>query len=273
MTLLDKTERRCKQLRWRILAKMRNVAGRTITTSVQGHRMTLDLLDRVHCETLYVTGRWEEEITNYLRRILRQGMTVVDLGANVGFYTLLAAKIVGPSGKVYAFEPEPSRYALLARNIVANGYTNVLALNKAVSNTPSRTSLYLDPRYNPAGHQLHDATGTRRSVLVETVSLDGYFSEGATVDVIKMDIQGAEMLALQGMERLLQRSRPLTLVTEFWPDGLRACGSAPEEFLFTLQRHGFMLSVFDPLDGSLMKTDADTILRKGAGEIYLVCTV
>src|SRR5207245_2930011 len=101
---------------------------------------------------LYVTGVWEKDVTAYLMKLIESGMVVVDIGANVGYYTLLAAEKVGSHGKVLAFEPEPSRYALLEKNVRANDLKNVIPVQKAVSNKTGAARLYLDPRHNSGDH-------------------------------------------------------------------------------------------------------------------------
>jgi FkbM family methyltransferase len=270
MSVLGKLTRRYKLLKWRALAKI-SICD-TVLAEVQGKKMYLDLSDRVHCETLYATGVWEKDVTAYLMKLLERGMVVVDIGANVGYYTLLAAEKVGGHGKVFAFEPEPSRYALLEKNVRVNGLKNVILVQKAVSNKPGAARLYLDPRHNKADHRLFDSSDGRESVAVETTSLDDFFKDkGLLIHVIKMDIQGAEMAALEGMADTIKRHHDLTLITEFWPDGMKAFGFSPTEFLSTLIGHGFHLYVLNEQTQSLQGVEPEQVMKICKTEIYLVC--
>ena len=132
MSMLGRLTRRYKILKWRALSKI-SICD-TVVAEVHGKKMYLDLSDRVHCEILYATGIWEKDVTAYLMKLIEGGMVVIDIGANVGYYTLLAAEKVGGHGKVFAFEPEPSRYALLEKNVRINGLKNVILVQQAVSN-------------------------------------------------------------------------------------------------------------------------------------------
>ncbi len=270
MSVLGKLTRRYKILKWRALSKI-SICD-TVLAEVQGKKMYLDLSDRVHCETLYTRGIWEKDVTAYLMKLLERGMVVVDIGANVGYYTLLAAEKVGDHGKVFAFEPEPSRYALLEKNVGVNDFKNVLLVQKAVSNKPGAARLYLDPRHNPGDHRLFDSFDGRESVAVETTSLDDFFKDKSHfIHVIKMDIQGAEMAALEGMADTIKRHHDLTLITEFWPDGMKAFGFSPTEFLSTLIGHGFHLYILNDQMQSLQAIEPEQVMKICKTEIYLVC--
>jgi len=270
MSMLGKLTRRYKLLKWRALAKM-SICD-TVLAEVQGNKMYLDLSDRVHCETLYTRGIWEKDVTAYLMKLIESGMVVVDIGANVGYYTLLAAEKVGDHGKVFAFEPEPSRYTLLEKNVGVNGLKNVILVQKAVSHKTGTARLYLDPRHNPGDHRLFDSSDGRVSVAVETTSLDDFFQDkGQIVHIIKMDIQGAEMAALEGMTDIIKRHHDLTLITEFWPDGMKAFGFSPTEFLSTLIGHGFHLYLLNDQTQSLEEIEREQVMKICKTEIYLVC--
>jgi FkbM family methyltransferase len=270
MSVLERLARSYRLLKWRALAKISFCD--TVLAEVQGKKMYLDLSDRVLSETLYVTGVWEKDVTAYLMKLIESGMVVVDIGANIGYYTLLAAEKVGGHGKVFAFEPEPSRYALLEKNIRVNGLKNVIPVQKAVSNKTGAARLYLDPRHNPGDHRLFDSFDGRESVAVETTSLDDFFKDKSQfIHVIKMDIQGAEMAALEGMADTIKRHHDLTLITEFWPDGMNAFGFSPTEFLSTLVGHGFRLYILNDQTQSLQEIEPEQVMKICTTEIYLVC--
>lgn len=205
-------------------------------------------------EPSYLNGVYEPGTTAVFRQLVGPGMKVVDVGAHVGYFTLLAASLVGATGKVYAFEPEPENYALLVKNVAVNGYRNVVCLREAVSHKAGNASLFLgkysiEHSLSPpnAGHAPASA------MVVETTSLDDFFArEGwPPIHLIKMDIEGWEWPALEGMTELLRRSEQLKLVVEFTPSLIRRAGKEPTAFLNRLQELGLRVRVIDDVRGVL----------------------
>ncbi len=122
------------------------------------------------------SGIWEPGTTTLISRILRKGWTFVDVGANVGYYTTLAAGLVGKEGKVVAFEPDPANYEILCRNVHVNRFANVICERYAISNRTGIRKLWLNP-FDPGAHSLfHDDLGHYETV--RTISLDEYFDSG-----------------------------------------------------------------------------------------------
>jgi len=159
---------------------------------------------------------------------------VVDLGANLGYYTLLAARLVGPRGKVYAFEPEPINYGLLLKNIELNGYDNVVAMQKAASNVTGKARLFLDDK-DTGAHTIYQPDNTREFIEVESVTLDEFFRDKKhPVNVIKMDIEGAEMAAFSGMDKLIKENENLKIFVEFYLPGITRSGGSAQEFICRL---------------------------------------
>jgi FkbM family methyltransferase len=196
----------------------------------------------------YIRMPKEPLTTRLFKDLIRPGQRVADLGANIGYFTLLAARLVGPSGRVFAFEPEPRNFACLARNIALNDYGHAAAFNQAAWHTPGRLKLYQANERDTGAHTLRethamwyfDAPRGGAFVEVEAVVPDDLLAAVAPFDVIKMDIEGAEMDALLGMAKTIERSPRLTLFVEFFPQALREMGHPPEELLtLLLERHGF----------------------------------
>ena len=212
---------------------------------VQGNKMYVDTDDTGLAPSLLMGDTYEKCEVNLLKKLVSTGMVVVDIGAHIGYYTLIAANLVGDEGKVFAFEPAPENYALLLKNIEANGYKNIIPVQKAVSNKTGTTNLFLFEQ-NKGQHKIYETGGYLKSIVVESITLDDYFSEQqVSIDVIKMDIEGAEMLALLGMDKVIKRTPSLKIFTEFRPAELRACGSSPEEFLYKVTEYGFKLHLID----------------------------
>lgn len=216
--------------------------------SVDGHQILLadNRAPSMGFVTAMIHDRYEVEMKHCLKSLIRSGMTVFDVGAHVGYYTLMAARLVGPSGRVYAFEAEPENYAILKRNIELNGYTNVTCIPHAVSNRSGIVSLHVSRQ----GNDRHTIIGESQTMSLSTtlrvnsVTLDDFAASVGwpTVDVIKMDIEGAEPLAIDGMSELLGRSPHLNLVVEFAPELLRAGGADPTTFLNDLKDLGFIIT-------------------------------
>jgi FkbM family methyltransferase len=243
------------------------------TVEADGHLLYVEPHDRAVGARLRRRGVWATGETAVCQQELRPGMQVVDVGANIGYFTLLFARLVGPTGHVYAFEPEPRNFDLLQRNIARNGYGNITAVPKAVSRAAGTQRLYKNPD-NLGDHRLAFAAAGRDWVDVPVITLDDFFPSAARVDYIKMDIQGAEYGALDGARGLIARSGSLCLITELWPGGMRAFGDDPEQYLGMLTEMGFRLSLIGsgaqrlvPLDGTAALHD----LVQRDQEVNLFC--
>ena len=235
-------------------------------TEADGHTFHLLPREKVIASALAFGGMYEPLHTHIARRSLRPGDVALDLGANIGYFTLLFAKLVGPMGAVYAFEPAPDTFDVLSQNVAENGYKNVTLVRKAVSNVAGLARLALVDG-NPGLNHLAAGRVRTRTAEIETVRLDDHFAryEGR-IDFIKMDVEGAESFALEGMRSLLDRHPRVKLLTEFIPAYVRNVGGDPEQYLRLLLDRGFDLfevrhdiqRVIDPL--SLLRPDTATNL-------------
>lgn len=217
------------------------------------------------------TGTYERETCILYESLIYPGMTVVDVGAHFGLYTLLAAKGVKEKGKVYAFEPEPSNYALLIKNIKANGYEDiVVTIKKAVSNKKGVSFLFLGAKESGEASLYKVPSVSTQNVVVEVITLDEFFEgEGwPEVHLIKMDIEGGEKEALEGARQLLERNQ-VKLIIEFNPKIQAAVGIAPEEFLDTLSKFGFR-KIWAIYNG-LRPVNPELLRMAGGSYINLLC--
>lgn len=220
------------------------------TILVQQHRMAIydNADDYVISPALAINGEFEPWETELVKGEIRLGDTVLDVGANIGYYTLIFARLVGPRGRVYAFEPDPVNFALLRHNVALNGYRNVVLVNKAVSDKVAKGSLYLSES-NPGDHRIYDSADGRSSKSIAMTTLDSYFhGQGQRINFIKFDIQGAEPMALRGMTKLLECNERLKMVVEFWPYGLAKNGASAAELLAFLSKSGFHLYEINEAD-------------------------
>ncbi|MBA2616394.1 MAG: FkbM family methyltransferase [Actinobacteria bacterium] len=214
--------------------------------------------DEVVSPRLQSSGAWEPGETALFVERLRPGMTFLDVGAHIGYFSVLAGRLVGPSGLVLAFEPHPRNFELLLANVWRNGLGNVVCFPWAVSDVCGFAPLYVAP-LNTGDHQLVAPESGRETVQVRTVSLDAIPAIRPPVDVVKVDVQGAEEAALRGMERLLEASRDPLVVVEYWPTGLRRYGRGGNGLVDYVRSLGFRLRVQDP--------EQPGVREPGAGEL------
>ena len=189
-------------------------------------------------------GCWEPRTTEIFKSVVKEGMTVLDMGAHVGYYTLIAASLVGTKGHVYAFEPVPDTFNLLERNINKYEYKNVTLINKAVADSDGIHRFYVDIKHNAMRSTLSEFYHVPNYINVLTISLDNFLGD-TEVDVIKMDIEGSEMLALKGMRKIIERSPNLKIITEANPGFLEGCGSSLEEYMQELLKYFDVTIIMD----------------------------
>jgi FkbM family methyltransferase len=183
-----------------------------------------------------------------LRRLIRPGMTVVDIGANIGIYTRFLSRLAAISGHVHAFEPAPSNYRRLLEN--AGHFTNATLNQAAVGDRSGSIRLFFSADLN-VDHRTFDSGDVRKGIDVPVVSLDEYFTAGQRVDLIKIDVQGYELSVLQGAKRVLAENRDIKVLMEFWPYGLAKAGVAPSSVIDLIKSIGFELRTTSHPNGGL----------------------
>jgi FkbM family methyltransferase len=188
-------------------------------------------------------GYYDISSVRVLNKILKQGMTFVDVGTHVGQYTLVASDIVGPTGTVHSFEPQPDTFELLRHNVETNGLANVQLNRCALSETCVDTELYLASPDNVGQSSFrrpHNYSGN--AITVQCRTLDDYVEEhGIAINVIKIDVEGAELSVLRGATKLLSGSAKPCLIIEFWEQFQQEYGSSCAEMASFLSTHGYTL--------------------------------
>ena len=178
-----------------------------------GFKMYVNPKDDNLSEKIFQSGIWEPESTVVVRENLHEGDVFVDCGANIGYYTCLAATIVGPKGSVIAFEPSSTHFSYLAENVRLNGFTNVITLPFALWSEQTRFSLIEPDHGNTADTRVSSAG----ELTVQAYMLDQIVYRA---DFLKTDCQGADPSVLLGARRLIQNSDGLKLLLEmnnWWP--------------------------------------------------------
>jgi FkbM family methyltransferase len=193
--------------------------------------------------TLHVFERRELALFS---RTCREAMTVVDVGANVGVYTALAMHLTGANGTVIAIEPHAESRRFLELTIKANATTKtqVHILDCAVADREGTVQLFVNPD-NKADNRLYrsEATPYAQSASVRLRTIDAMLDELDlhAIDILKIDVQGGELPAIMGAAKTIRNSLGMMLLTEFWPDGIRQAGCAPECYLELLRDLGLTL--------------------------------
>lgn len=160
-----------------------------------------------------------------MKRFIKKGDILLDIGANIGFYTTIFSKLVGRHGKVYCFEPDQSNFNFLRSN--TKKFQNVTLIPKAVSEKKGTLTFYTSHRLN-VDHRSYKPEKFDNSFEVESISIDEFINGKFNVNFIKMHIQGAEYGALKGMVNTL-RKNDVILLMEIWPYGLKLAGSSVDE--------------------------------------------
>ncbi len=191
-------------------------------------------------------GTYEELEAKIMEEKIEMGNIVVDVGANIGLHTLNMARIVGNTGQVFAFEPDPSNFEILKKNVKINNYKNIILEQKAVGDKHGRTTLYQSD--HPGKHRIFPQTEQAKSqVQVELTNLDNYFDSDMIdkINFIKIDVEGLEFSVLKGMKNILKNSKKIKILFEFMPENTMEVGFTPIELLNYLTSNDFKLYCMD----------------------------
>ncbi|MEU7229200.1 FkbM family methyltransferase [Streptomyces chrestomyceticus] len=215
------------------IRRARTRFGATFVTDTQ------DLIQRY----IYLFGVWEPHLTRWLERRLRPGDVFVDVGANIGYYSLLASRLVGEKGTVVALEASPDFHRVLRKQVAINGCENVRAVNAAISDREEMLTFILASSHNMGANSIVPYAGEAESTfevaaqpLSDVLSAD----ELARARVIKIDVEGAEGSVVRGLVPLLDQLRSdAELAIEVTPQRMLELGESAEELLGALRAHGF----------------------------------
>jgi FkbM family methyltransferase len=214
------------------------------------------------------TGEWEPFETELVQRFLQPGDVFVDIGANIGWYTIIGASRVGPQGHVYAFEPSAENWELAARNLALNDLQNATLERAAVADHAGRGKLFLSAD-NLGDHRLYESSEQRSSEVVAVTSLETYFADKPhPIRLVKMDTQGSEARIFRGMPDDFIRNRGIAaLIVEFWPFGLASSRSSAEELLSRLSRLGLQCYLIQEEYRTLDPIDFDTLAERARTDL------
>lgn len=192
---------------------------------------------------LFLRGVMTPGEVDVWRAVLRPGDAAVDGGANLGYWSLVAARLVGPRGRVFAFEPVPATAQALARNVAASCYANVRVTQAALAAEPGRVMMRLfqdDPLGVHASVGAVSGLRVAGSAAAPAVTLDAFLAdEGAAPALVKLDLEGSETAALRGARALWTGAEPPVMCCEWNQAAARAAGTRPEEWMELLREAGY----------------------------------
>lgn len=210
---------------------------------------------------------YEKPETRFFCAACKPGMTVLDVGANVGYYTALAMVRIG-NGRVIALEPDKEAFEYLQATVAANAGAEAICIRKAASSERGAGTLYSSAS-NRGDNRLYANEFPGTVDEVEICTVDDLLAEldVAAADLVKIDVQGYEGRVLRGMSRLIRGARDITILMEFWPDGLRQAGDDPERLLAELESAGLELFEIGS-KGEAVALDRAGIVRRHKGRSY-----
>jgi FkbM family methyltransferase len=189
-----------------------NLAWGRSRFKVHGNAFTVLPRDRGISRELTIYRKHEPMATQLLKQFLKPGMTVVEIGGNLGYYALLEAQMVGNAGRVIAIEPVTTNFAQLSQNVAANGYRNTILHNVAIGASNGSAAMYIGKKSN--WHSLHPVPWETREISVCVSTLDALLAQHniRSVDLIRMDLEGFEIEVIHGMAETLENYSPRLLV-------------------------------------------------------------
>lgn len=237
-----------------------------------GGKLVVDTRDSLLAPWLLLNGLWESHVTGWMQDVLQPGNNFVDVGANIGYFTLLGAFSVGEHGRVVAVEAHPGLAELLRRNTVINGVHGRVKVcaNAAWSETTNlrfhqRVHYSANSSVGSVGSQaLADLADTEELVDVSATRVDDLVAGLDRVDVMKVDVEGAEVQAFLGMERTLSSNPGITVMFEWSPAQIRDVKDDPAQLLDILAGHGFG---FRLLEDNLAEIDRARLLDLPYGNV------
>lgn len=220
----------------------------------------LDATDTLITPLIREHHHWEGDVTAFLEHALRPGATFVDVGANVGYFSVLGSQLVGPSGRVFSFEPDERTLMILRANLWRHRCSNAVVVPAAAYEETGHVAFTVNSE-GRAGSVV--APGEDTGVAVPCARLDDVLD--GPVDVLKIDVEQAEHLVVRGAEETIRRCPGLVVVTEFWPGATKLTGGeAPISLLEYYESLGFELCLLRP-DGTVEPQEPEEVLSAGKG--------
>lgn len=237
--------------------------GRIAVRLADGYVVAPDRDPAVVAQLVNATsGGFEPGTRRRLIRLLEPGMGVADVGANIGLLTVAAARTVGPAGRVFAFEPEDEPRECLARTLHLNGLSWVELSAAAAGRATGPQTFHVSPILGHSSlYELPADEGEARAVTVEVVRLDDVVPRRQRLDLVKIDVEGAELDVLAGMSRLLKANPDIAVIAEYGPSHLKRVGITPKDWMDAFRAHGFRPHAISEADGAARRVTLKDLAR------------
>lgn len=225
-------------------------ANTVLTTLIYGPKIYLDTRETSLAPMIIEYGFWEKWVTDVFLSLVKPGLTVLDIGANCGYYSLLAAQNVGPTGQVHCVEPNPFLHQNLLRSFAINKFTNVKLHKVAFAAKDEKEVTLYTPGSFSGGATIYEIPdsytqyGPIQKVKVPAVHFADYFSD-LTAQLIKIDIQGAEPHLVDGLLNIAERSKKLDILMEYAPILWIAAGFNPRSVMERFTQNGFTIKIIE----------------------------
>jgi len=253
--------------------------GRVLTRTAGGLKMFVAANDVCISPHIILDGVWEEWTEATLRRVIKRGMRVLEIGANVGYFTLLLAQLTGTAGSVYAFECDPELAQIAEDNAEINGFAGRVTVDRrAVGESPGSAQFRRARRHRGGGTLVADLQqipqlreSERETLTVEVTTINALIEQrGETFDFVKIDAEGAETWILNGGTKLFaDAAQPLMLMIEFCPAFLREAGYDPAAELGRFGEWGFGVQRLDSRRRRPVPCSTQTLLTEPYSELLL----
>lgn len=250
---------------------------KVLTRTIFGHKMFLDTRDISITPHILLDGYWEMNVTNIITDIIKEGMNIVEVGTNIGYYSIVSASKIGKTGKIYAFEANPYIFEILHRNIDMNGFLDRTELiNKVVMNRSGKVSFSMLKKHHGGSSivKFSDRHLEKKREHVDindidAISLDEYFkNKNIKIDVIKIDAEGSEPYIFDGMKKLINDNPNIIIICEFNQYIISEAKTDPKKFLEKIEQYGFPLRFIDD-KSDIVDISIEELLKKDMCELYL----
>jgi FkbM family methyltransferase len=249
-------------IRLQQLKKDLSINPHVVSKIIDEHIFYLDANDKPLLDTFYQDEVYEKGTVSALAKLLKKDVNVINIGANIGYFTLLIARHVGPKGKVFAFEPSSNTIKFLQKNVEINDYKNVEIYNKGVSNKTGKANLWVG-----AG-SVHNLISTKEiygleKITIETITIDDFLRDkDVKIDFVMMDAEGSEKFILDGMTKTIENNPKLQIITEYNPYILELAGSSGKEFLDKIEEIGFLIHLINEETSEIEPITKEVLLKQ-----------
>ena len=233
----------------------------TASKSIDKHIFYFNHNDPVLVEQFYDIKSYEKTTTSLLSKIVHKQMNILNIGANIGIFSILLSDLVGDDGKVFAFEPFPENINFLKRNIKENNCENLTVIPKAVSSKSGKSQLFL--KESSTWHFLSSSKSSEfKSITVDTISVDDFLKhKSIKPDLIMMDAEGSELDIFDGMHETISKTSKISIICEYNPYALEQAGTDGTNFLEKISQLGFQINLIDEENKKIEKVSSDYILK------------